>query len=108
LKTSHFVYRCGVAANLGLAGKRDEANKIATQIRAVWDDGTWIPAWNIAVMYFGMGDKDEGFKFLRRARQERSCTLHEINTEPMLRTLWDDPTFKDIRTEFHLPESPPA
>ena len=108
LKTSHFVYRCGVAANLGLAGKRDEANKIATQIRAVWDDGTWIPAWNIAVMYFGMGNKDEGFKFLRRALQERSCTLHEINTEPMLRTLWDDPTFKDIRTEFHLPESPPA
>ena len=54
-------------------------------------------------MYFAMDNKDNGFKFLRRGLQERSCTLHEINTEPMLRSLWDDPVFKDIRGEFHLP-----
>jgi len=62
---------------------------------------------NLAFMYFAMGNKDEGFKFLRRALQERSCGLHEINVEPILRTLWDDPVFRDIRSEFHLPDSSP-
>jgi serine/threonine protein kinase/tetratricopeptide (TPR) repeat protein len=108
LNAAYLVYRCGVAANLALAGKTDEANKIAAQIRPVWDEGTWIPACNLALMYFGMGDNDAGFKFLRRGLQERSCTLHEINTEPMLRALWDDPVFKDIRSEFHLPDAPPS
>jgi serine/threonine-protein kinase len=108
MRTSYLVYRCGVAGNLALAGKTDEANKIAAQIRTIWDDGTWIPAVNISFMYFAMGNKDEGFKFLRRALQERSCGLHEISVDPILRTLWDDPTFKDIRNEFHLPTSPPV
>jgi serine/threonine protein kinase/Tfp pilus assembly protein PilF len=108
LKAAYLAYRCGVAANLGLAGKTDQASKIAAQIRKVWDDGTWVPACNLALMYFGIGDNDAGFKFLRRGLQERSCTLHEINTEPILRTRWDDPVFKDIRSEFHLPDSPPS
>jgi serine/threonine protein kinase/tetratricopeptide (TPR) repeat protein len=108
LNAAYLVYRCGVAANLALAGKTDQANKIAAQIRKVWDDGTWVPACNLALMYFGMGENDAGFKFLRRGLQERSCTLHEINTEPMLWSLWDDPVFKDIRSEFHLPDARPA
>lgn len=108
LNAAYLVYRCGVAANLALAGKTDQANKIAAQIRKVWDDGTWVPACNLALMYFGMGENDAGFKFLRRGLQERSCTLHEINTEPMLWSSWDDPVFKDIRSEFHLPDARPA
>lgn len=57
---------------------------------------------------FRYGDKDNGFKFSRRGLQERSCTLHEINTEPIFRALRDDPEFRDIGSEFHLPNSPPA
>jgi hypothetical protein len=59
-------------------------------------------------MYFAMGDKENGFRFLRRGLEERSCTLHEINTEPKLLELWKDPAFTEIRSDFHLPDSPPA
>jgi Tfp pilus assembly protein PilF len=108
LKAANLAYRTAVAANLGLAGRTDQASTIAAQVRQVWDQGTWVPACSLALMYFGMSQNGAGFKFLRRGLQERSCTLHEINTEPMLRTLWDDPAFKNIRSEFHLPDSPPA
>ena len=108
LNAAYLVYRSAVAANLALEGEGDEAKRIATPIRQLWDRGTWIPACNLALMYFAMADKDNGFKFLRLGFQERSCTLHEITTEPALRTLWDDPVFRDIRSAFHLPDAPPA
>lgn len=108
VKTASLAYRAGVAGNLALAGNSDQAKRIAAQLRKLWEEGTWIPACNLASMYFGLGQNNDGFKFLRRGLQERSCTLHEINTEPMLRTSWDDPIFKDIRSEFHLPDVPPT
>jgi hypothetical protein len=67
-----------------------------------------MPAVNLALMYFSLGDKDEGFNFLRRALQEHSCTLLEINTEPLLLALRGDPRFDVIRREFQLPDSVPT
>ena len=60
---------------------------------------------NLAIMYLSLGEKHEGPVFLRRALKERSCTLLEINTEPLLLALEGDPEFEAIRAEFRLPNS---
>jgi hypothetical protein len=45
------------------------------QTRQVWDQGTWAPTCNLALMYFGMGDNDTAVKFLRRGARVRRAAL---------------------------------
>jgi serine/threonine-protein kinase len=97
-------YVAALAAALSFAGKTPEARQIATRLRRKWDHGVWIPAFNLAVMYFSLGDKDDGYRFLRMALAQHSCTLLEINTEPVFLALKGEPRFEAIRSEFHLPE----
>lgn len=95
-------YEAGVAGNLALDGKNEEAQRITVRLRRQYDHGTWIPAVNLSLLYFVLGNKDEGYRFLRRALQEHSCTLLEINTEPALLALRGDPRFEAIRKDFRL------
>jgi TolB-like protein/tetratricopeptide (TPR) repeat protein len=97
-------YEAGLAGVLALQGKAAEARQIATRLRTQWDHGAWIPAVNLAMMYLSLGEKEQGLSFLRRALKEHSCTLLEINTEPLLLGLRGDPQFEAIRKEFHLPD----
>lgn len=98
-------YVAALAAALSFAGKTAEARRIASQIRRKWDHGGWVPAFNLAVMYFSLGDKSEGYRFLRLAFKQRSCTLLEINTEPVFLALRGEPRLEAIRREFHLPQA---
>lgn len=95
-------YAAALAASLALGGQTQEARRIASRLRGQWEHGAWIPAYNLAVMYFALGDKDEGYRLLRIALRERSCTLLEMNTEPVFLALRGDPRFEAIRNEFHL------
>ena len=61
-----------------------------------------MPAINLSLAYFALGDKDEGFSLLRKSLREHSCTLLEINTEPMLLAVKADPRMFALRKEFHL------
>ena len=98
------AYVAALAAALSFAGKTSEARQIATRLRRKWDHGGWVPAFNLAVMYFSLGDKEEGYRFLRIALKQRSCTLLEINTEPVFLALRGEARFEAIRKEFHLTE----
>lgn len=95
-------YEAALAVPLALAGQTVEARQIATRLRRQWNHGVWIPAYNLALMYFSLGDTDEGFHFLHVALKQRSCTLLEINTEPLLLALRGNARFEALRNEFHL------
>jgi TolB-like protein/DNA-binding winged helix-turn-helix (wHTH) protein/Tfp pilus assembly protein PilF len=95
-------YQANVARSLARAGKTNEARRMVSGLREEMDKGTWMPAVNLALAYFALGDKDEGFSLLRKSLQEHSCTLLEINTEPMLVDLKTDPRMRALRGEFHL------
>jgi Flp pilus assembly protein TadD len=95
-------YEAALAVSLALDGQALEARRIASRLRLQWEHGAWIPAFNLAVMYFALGDNDEGYQFLRLALRQRSCTLLEINTEPVFLALRGDSRFEAIRNEFHL------
>ncbi len=95
-------YEAALAAALSFGGETSEARQIAARLRRKWDRGGWVPAFNLALMYFSLGDKDEGYRFLRIALTQHSCTLLEINTEPVFLALRGDARFEAIRTEFHL------
>jgi hypothetical protein len=101
-------YQANVARSLALAGKTIEPRRMVNRLHEEMDTGTWMPSVNLALAYFALGDKDEGFPLLRRALQEHSCTLLEINTEPMLLALRTDPRLVELRARFHLRDSLPS
>jgi Tfp pilus assembly protein PilF len=98
----HKSYEANAARSLALAGKAAQARQIVTRLRKEMDRGAWMPSVNLSLAYFALGDQKEGFFLLRKALQEHSCTLLEMNTEPTLVALKGDPRMLALRKEFRL------
>lgn len=85
-----------------LAGNR-------TKALAILQD--WLPsadrplgsAYGVAFVYTALGDKDQAFRWLRKAVAQRSCTASEINTDWRLDALRADAQFAQIRAQFGFP-----
>jgi TolB-like protein/predicted Ser/Thr protein kinase len=61
-------------------------------------------AYNIAVLYAGLVDKDEAFKWLNTAYQERDWQMEALNTDFMLDPLRPDPRFTELVRRMGLPQ----
>jgi TolB-like protein/DNA-binding winged helix-turn-helix (wHTH) protein/Tfp pilus assembly protein PilF len=105
VSTLHKQYEADAARSLALGGKVSDARQIVGRLQREMDRGVWMPSINLALAYFALGDKDRGFSLLQKSLQEHSCTLLEINTEPMLLAVRSDPRLLALRTQFHLGNS---
>jgi len=95
-----------VWASLGHAyaasGKRKEAQKVIEQLREL-SVHEYVAPYNIAVIYAGLGEKDEAFVWLNRAFQERSYLLTYLTVDERLNNLHSDPRFDELRHRVGLP-----
>ena len=72
-----------------LAGNRAEAIKVIDKLKEQ-AERQYVPAFNIALVYAGLGETDPAFEWLDRAFAERSSWLVSLNVEPMLESLRSD------------------
>jgi Flp pilus assembly protein TadD len=87
-----------------LSGNRTEAHKIVDHLKDL-SAHTWIAPYNVAVIYAGLGEKDQAFVWLDRAYRDRSYYLAEyLPTDARLDNLRSDPRFADLRKRVGLPE----
>ena len=56
----------------------------------------YTPAYDRAVIYAGLEDRDRAFEWLERAYNERSSWMSYLNVEPRLDPLRSDPWFADL------------
>lgn len=56
----------------------------------------YVPASNIAMIYTDLGGKEQAFKWLNKAYDDRSARLTGLKLEPMLDGLRSDPRFEDL------------
>ena len=63
----------------------------------------WQP-WLRAVVSGALGEKDEAFRLLDQALDERSSTLSAAKVDPRLDPLRDDPRFQDFLRRMNFPE----
>jgi serine/threonine protein kinase/Flp pilus assembly protein TadD len=94
-------------SNLGyvyaVLGKTTEAQKIIDQLRAS-SARSYVAPYNIAIIYAGLGDKDQAFDWLDRAYTERSSFLSfYLRTDAHLDVLRSDPRFADLLRRVGLP-----
>jgi len=56
----------------------------------------YVPPYNIALIYTGLGENDRAFEWLQKAYEERSSRLVWLKVVPEVDSLRADPRFQDL------------
>lgn len=79
-----------------LAGRTAEARQLLEELKARRST-TYVPAWAMAAIYFGLGDLDQGLELLRKAAEERELGfIMLLKTDPSLDPLRSHPVFQAL------------
>lgn len=78
-----------------VAGRTAEAQQVLKSARER-SAQTYFPADEIALIYVGLGEKDQAFEWLDRAFAERSPWLIHLKVDPRFDPLRSDPRFADL------------
>jgi TolB-like protein/DNA-binding winged helix-turn-helix (wHTH) protein len=78
-----------------VAGRRVEAQRTIERLK-VAAERRYISPYSIAVIYLGLGDKEQAFAWLNRAYEERDNWLIYLKVEPRLDPLRTDARFTNL------------
>jgi TolB-like protein/Tfp pilus assembly protein PilF len=84
-----------------VSGQRAAAHKIISQLQQISRD-RYVPSLYVAMVYTGLGDKDEAFAWLDKAYAERCEYLVYLPTEPIADPLRSDPRFPALLQRLGL------
>jgi TolB-like protein/Flp pilus assembly protein TadD len=77
-------------------GRKDEAQKILQQLRQIREQH-YIPVYSLALVYLGLGDRNEALKCLEEGYRERDgFNIGPIRVDPLLTPLHGDPRFEAL------------
>ena len=96
-----------MTAELGYAyavfGKKDEARKILDELKEL-SEREYVSSYFLALIYTGLGEKDQALEWLEKAYQERAIYLIYVGKQPQFDALRSDPRFTDLLRRVGLPE----
>jgi len=84
-----------------MSGRRTDALRMLAEL----DERSkreYVPASSRALIYMGLGDKDQAFAWLDRAYNERDWRLRELKTQPMFDSLRSDERFTRLLKRLQL------
>ena len=87
----------------GLAGKRAEAEKVLDDLKEL-SSRHYVSPYNLALVYTGLGDKDQAFEHLYAACDDRAGLLVYLKTQHSFVALHADPRFQEILCRVGLPQ----
>ena len=77
-------------------GRKDEAQQILQQLRQRREQ-RYTPAYSLALVYLGLGDRNEALKWLEEGYRERDgFNIGPIRIDPLLTPLHGDPRFEAL------------
>lgn len=85
-----------------VAGQKDQARKILEQLQQSVGQ-KYVSPFFVALIYSGLGEKDQAFVWLEKAYEERHPYLILIKVEPVFENLHSDPRFADLTRRIGLP-----
>ena len=86
----------------GLAGKRTEALKVLEELNEQ-SKRRHVSAFLIAVVYIGLGEKNQALDWLEKAHEERNNSLPFLNVDPIFDSLRSVARFQDLLRRIGLP-----
>jgi tetratricopeptide (TPR) repeat protein len=95
------LMRAELANTLALAGKRDEAEKTLAELKDLSSQKYFSP-YHIALIYAGLGNKDEALNWLDKAFEQRADYLVFLKVDPRFDLLHNDPRFTTLLQRIGL------
>ena len=92
----------GLAHTYARAGRKQDALKLLAQLQEQAKKG-FVPAYDLATVYAGLGDAEQAFAWLDKAFQERSAFLVHVRWDPKFAALHSDPRFTELTRRIGLP-----
>jgi eukaryotic-like serine/threonine-protein kinase len=80
----------------GVSGRRVDALKMVKEFKDL-SSHAYVDPYNIAVIYAGLGEKDEVFRWLEKAYEQRSSGMPYLPTDPFWSEIRSDPRYRDLR-----------
>ena len=98
-----FVAEGSLGLWLAKSGKRDEAVRLLGNLK---QESTlkYIQNYDLALIYIGLGDKEEALNYLEKHMLARAETANTYAVAPELDGLRSEPRFKEMLKRMNLPE----
>jgi hypothetical protein len=87
------------------AGGWKEALTKGIDVRLAQRKAGYTSAYDIAVLYAGLGEKNEVFRWLTAAYEERDYQMESLRTDFRLDPVRSDPRFAELVRKVGLPQS---
>jgi tetratricopeptide (TPR) repeat protein len=84
------------------SGRPVEALKILNELKDT-SRRRYVSPYDLAMVYTGLGDKDNAINQLNRAYEERAGWIVALKVEPMLDPLRSDPRFAELQRKMNFP-----
>jgi TolB-like protein/DNA-binding winged helix-turn-helix (wHTH) protein/Tfp pilus assembly protein PilF len=90
-----------IAHALAVSGKKSEARAALAELerRAARQ---YVPPYDIAMIFAGLGEKEQAFAWLEKAYADHSSEMIYFKVEPMLTPLRSDPRYHDLLRRMGL------
>jgi serine/threonine protein kinase/Flp pilus assembly protein TadD len=88
-----------------LSGRKDEAETLLKELLERATSEYVLPIY-FAGLYASLGNKNEAFRWLEKAYQERNSGMNLLKTFPAWDSLRSDPRFEDFVQRMNFPETP--
>ena len=92
----------GLGHVYGLSGNRKKAQEMISELKEL-SNRRYVPAYDMAVIYSGLGERDQAFAWLGKAYQERAGSLVYLKVEPVFDPIRSDRRFADLLRRMGLP-----
>jgi TolB-like protein/Tfp pilus assembly protein PilF len=87
-----------------VSGNKTEAMKIRDQLEVI-SKQRYVSAYSFALVYLGLGDKEEALRWLEKAYEDRAGdALRFIKVEPLLDSLRGNPRFEALVAKIFPPK----
>jgi DNA-binding winged helix-turn-helix (wHTH) protein/TolB-like protein/Flp pilus assembly protein TadD len=83
------------------SGRTAEARQVLTDLHEL-QTRRYVSPYTVAAIYTGLGEKDQTFKWLERAYEERDVWLMNLKVDPVFAKLRADKRFRDLLTRAGL------
>jgi TolB-like protein/DNA-binding winged helix-turn-helix (wHTH) protein/Tfp pilus assembly protein PilF len=93
----------GLGLAYAMAGDTARAKSILEQL--VHERSRYVDPWSVALVYTGLGDRDQAFVWLQKAIDDRDNQVALVNNEPALDSLRSDPRFAALLRRMGVPVS---
>jgi TolB-like protein len=91
-----------LAYNLGIQGEKERGTEILNRLHTL-SAKRYVPSYDFAATYLGLGDLEQALKYLDKAFQERSPWIVTLPVEPRMQRLNGEVFFQSLLRKLQLP-----